>query len=152
MADTPVGVWQLVRDEQGNDYVLLRDKQGRLLSIAIGICEAAAIMAQLSQPASQFILRRPLTHDVMQILLEKRHARLEKVVIDNMQNGIYYATIYVGKPGGEELIDARPSDAIALVVRTEAPIFVDAEIMNEHAFLPGQQEDDNEQYFGEGFI
>lgn len=152
MADTPVEVWQLVRDEQGNDYVLLRDKKGRLLSIAIGMCEAAAIMARLTPPASQFILRRPLAHDVMQIILEKRHAGLEKVVIDNMLNGIYYATIYVGKPGGEELIDARPSDAIAMVVRTGAPIFVDAEIMDEHGFIPGQQEDNYEQYFGEGFI
>jgi len=152
VAVIPVEVWQLVRDEQGHDYILLRDEQERLLSIAIGMCEAASIMIRISPSLNQFFPRRPLCHDLMQAVLEKRHAKLEKVVIDNMVNGTYYATLYITVPGGEELIDARPSDAIALLVRVGAPLFVDGEIMDEHAFFPGQSEDEGEQYFGDGFI
>ena len=152
MAVIPVVVWQLVRDEQGHDFILLRDEQERLLSIAIGVCEAASIMVRLSPSLSQYLPRRPLSHDLMQAVLDRRQAKLDKVVIDNMVNGTYYATLYLTAPGGEELIDARPSDAIALLVRMGAPLFVDGEIMDEHAFFPGQNEDEGEQYFGDGFI
>ncbi len=134
MADIPVEVWQLLRDEEEHDVVILRDAQERLLPIAIGVCEAAAIWVKLAPEVAAPYLRRPWSHDLMQALLERRGAQLERVVIDGFTNGTFYATLHLRFRDEELVIDSRPSDAIALMLRMNAPLLVNTEVMEEAGF------------------
>ena len=100
-------------------FVLLTDDDRRL-PIQIGPYEAQAISLPLEGTRPD----RPMTHDLIRNILERVDATLDRVVIDDLWNAIYYAKLYI-RVGGEELeIDARPSDAIALAVRFDAAVFV----------------------------
>ncbi|MHB9023730.1 MAG: bifunctional nuclease family protein [Armatimonadota bacterium] len=147
MIDRPVEIWQIVRDEGGHDIVLLRDDRGRLLPIEIGVCEAAAIWVRLAPEAAlpwHLRIRRPWSHDLIQALLERLNAKLERVVIDGLTNGTFFATLHVNYFGDELLIDARPSDSIALVLRMHAPLFVNDEVLDMAAFLPEETNGEDE--------
>jgi uncharacterized protein len=101
-------------------FVLLSDGE-RKLPILIGPYEAQAISLPLdgTQPD------RPMTHDLVRNIMDRLEATLDRVVIDDLWNTIYYAKLYLKSKSDEEIeIDSRPSDAIALAVRFEAPIFV----------------------------
>jgi uncharacterized protein len=137
-------VWQVVRDEEGNSIVLLRDDAGRILPIAIGSCEADAIWVCLAPERATPYLRRPWTHDLMQSILDRLGARLESVVVDDLDNGTFYATLHVMYRGNEVLVDARPSDAIALLMRTGAPLSVSEEVMREAGLRPVTDDEDND--------
>lgn len=101
-------------------FVQLQDDDGRDLTICIGPFEAMAI--SLVMEGTQ--LDRPMTHDLMKMVVERVGGDLDRVVIDDLWNSTYYAKLYV-RVGGEELeIDSRPSDAIALAVRFGCPIYV----------------------------
>src|SRR3954452_24625522 len=92
----------------------------RKLPILIGGFEATAITLPLEGTRPD----RPLTHDLIRNILDRLDVRLDRVVIDDLWNGIYYAKLYL-RSGKEEMeIDARPSDAIALAVRFDARIYV----------------------------
>lgn len=109
-------------ESQGNisRFVLLSDGE-RKLPILIGPYEAQAISLPLegTQPD------RPMSHDLVRNIMDRLEATLDRVVIDDLWNTIYYAKLYVKLPKDEEIeIDSRPSDAIALAVRFDAPIFV----------------------------
>ena len=113
--------------------VILRDKDGqRVLPIWVGLFEANAIALQIENVS----VPRPMTHDLLRNVIEDLHAEVEKIVVCDLQENTFYALIYLllnGKPGqqGERLaIDARPSDAIALALRTRAPIFVEASVID----------------------
>ncbi len=108
MADIPVEVWQLVRDEENHDVLLLRDERGRLLTILIGMCEAAAILVRLApaELAAPY-LRRPWSHDLIHALLERMGAQLGRVVIDGFAKETYYATLHLRYRGREMVVDAR---------------------------------------------
>jgi len=143
MADIPVEIWQLVRDEEGKevkDVVVLRDEHGRFLLIVIGVCEAAAIWVRLEPELATQYLRRPWSHDLMQSLLERLGAKLERVVIDNFTNDTFFATLHLQYRDQELVVDARPSDAIALALRTFTPILVNDEVMDEASIPPGGNE------------
>jgi bifunctional DNase/RNase len=144
MADIPVEVWQLARDEDGQDVVLLRDRPGRVLPIVIDICQAAAMWVVLSPERAKPYIRRPWSHDLLQAMLERLGARLERVVIDGFVNDAYLATLHLIFRDEERLLDARPSDAIALLLRMPAPLFVNDEVMEEHAFAMNGEADDDE--------
>ncbi len=132
----PVEIWQLVRDDENRDVVLLRDERGRLLPILIGVCEAAAIWVRLAPDLAAPYLRRPWSHDLIHALLERLGAHIDRVVIDGFTKDTFYATLHLRHHDGELVVDARPSDAIALLLRMPAPILVNAEVMDEQAFLP----------------
>ena len=151
MADVPVEIWQVVRDDEGHDVVLLRDAQGRLLPIAIGICEAAAIWVRLAPDLAAPFVRRPWSHDLMHALLERLGAQLERVVIDDYSttSDIFFATLHVRYRGEELVIDARPSDAIALVLRMPAPLFVRDDVMNDASILPSFPDNGDDTDTGE---
>lgn len=100
-------------------FVLVTDGERRL-PILIGPYEAQAI----SLPIEGTRPDRPLTHDLIRTILDRFDSHVERVVIDDLWNTIYYAKVYIRR-GEEELeIDSRPSDAIALAVRYEAPVYV----------------------------
>ena len=144
MTEIPVEIWHLARDEQGHDTILLRDEQGRLLPILIGACEAAAIWVALSPEAARPYVRRPWSHDLVLHLIERLTARLTRAVIDGYSNQTYLATLYLQHEQDEVIIDARPSDVMALLLRAAAPLYITTEIMDEHAFFPGQIEGDDD--------
>lgn len=106
--------------------VVLRDEEGAVfLPIWIGVFEANAIALRLENVETP----RPMTHDLLSSALEKLGAHIEKVVISELRESTFYARIHVQRDGDAVEIDARPSDAIALALRSEAPIFVLAPVL-----------------------
>lgn len=115
-------------ESNGNQsrFVLLTDGD-RKLPILIGGFEATAITLPLEGARPD----RPLTHDLIRNILDRLDVNLDRVVIDDLWNGIYYAKLYI-KHGKEEIeIDARPSDAIALAVRFNSDILVADAILDQ---------------------
>lgn len=100
-------------------FVLLSDGE-RKLPILIGPYEAQAISLPLEGTRPD----RPMTHDLVKAVLDRLDTTLDRVVIDDLWNTVYYAKLYIRTSKEEMEIDARPSDAIALAVRFEADIFV----------------------------
>lgn len=109
--------------------VILRDKDGqRVLPIWVGIFEANAIALQIENVAPP----RPMTHDLLRNVIQDLNATVQKIVVCDLQENTFYALIYLLLNGETLAIDARPSDAIALALRTRAPIFVEDAVI-EHA-------------------
>ncbi len=107
--------------------LVLRHEEGnRFLPIWIGAPEANAIALRLEGVE----VPRPMTHDLMQGMLEKLSAQVSKVLICDLQENTYFAQIVLSANGQEAIVDSRPSDAVALAVRTGAPIFVREEIFD----------------------
>lgn len=98
----------------------------RLLPIWIGLFEANAIALEMEKIATP----RPMTHDLLKSLVEALGARVERVVVDNLRENTFYASIYLRSCGEERRLDARPSDAIALALRTGAPIWVTHDVLS----------------------
>ena len=152
MSDIPVEVWQLARDEDGRDVVLLRDTQGRVLPIIIDVCTASAIWVALTPDLAKPYVRRPWSHDLMQAMLGRLGAKVERGVIDGYMHSAFLATLHLRYRGEELVVDARPSDTIALLLRESAPLFVNDEVMNDEAFAVGIDEDGDLPDFGEGLV
>jgi bifunctional DNase/RNase len=108
--------------------VLLKEKEGdRMLPIWIGPSEASSIAMELTGRRFQ----RPLTHDLLKTVIEGLEAKVPKIAIVELRDKTYYAKVYLER--AEELItvDARPSDCIALALRTQSPIFVSEDLLRE---------------------
>ncbi len=109
--------------------VILRDQDGqRVLPIWVGIFEANAIALQIENVATP----RPMTHDLLRNVIQDLNAMVERIVVCDLQDNTFYALIYLTRNGETMAIDARPSDAIALALRTRAPIFVEESVI-DHA-------------------
>jgi uncharacterized protein len=107
--------------------VILRDKEGqRVLPIWVGIFEANAIALQIENISTP----RPMTHDLLRNVIQDLKASVQKVVVCDLQENTFYALIYLALDGGTVAVDARPSDAIALALRTRAPIFVEDAVLD----------------------
>lgn len=108
--------------------VLLEELEGeRQLPIWIGVAEARSILAGLGEEAPV----RPNTHDLANRLVEGLEARVRRIVVTALEDGIYYADVVLDANGRELRIDARPSDAIALALRAQAPLFVHAPLFRD---------------------
>ena len=109
--------------------IILRDpKSESVLPIWVGIFEANAIALQIENIATP----RPMTHDLLRNVIQDLKASVQKVVVCDLQENTFYALIYLSLNGDTLAIDARPSDAIALALRTRAPIFVEDAVI-DHA-------------------
>jgi uncharacterized protein len=121
----------------GGAYALVLGEVGgnRRLPIIIGAFEAQAIALELEkiQPP------RPMTHDLLRDLFEAVDADVTDVIIDDLREGTFFAKVRYVVGGKEHQLDARPSDAVALAVRTDAPIFVMAAVLDE-AGIPAEEE------------
>jgi bifunctional DNase/RNase len=107
--------------------VILRDKEGqKVLPIWVGIFEANAIALQIENIATP----RPMTHDLLRNVIHDLKAEVQKIVVCDLQENTFYALIYLELKGSTVAIDARPSDAIALALRTRAPIFVEDTVID----------------------
>jgi uncharacterized protein len=107
--------------------VILRDKDGqKVLPIWVGIFEANAIALQIENISTP----RPMTHDLLRNVIQDLKASVQKVVVCDLQENTFYALIYLSLNGDTLAVDARPSDAIALALRTRAPIFVEDTVID----------------------
>ncbi len=127
--------------------VVLKEADGaqRMLSIWIGGPEATAIAVALEglEP------RRPLTHDLLRMVLDEFDATLVQVVITELRDSVFYADLHLSTAEGTKIISARPSDAIALAVRTATPIHADEAVLAEAGFVeaePDEPDDVVEQF------
>ncbi|MDD5505502.1 MAG: bifunctional nuclease family protein [Candidatus Omnitrophica bacterium] len=121
---------KIVIDEKRHDQlIVLKEKGGlRVLPIVIGLNEASAIKLKISG----FNPPRPLTHDLIYIMLKDLNASVEKIIIDKLEETTFHAKIVIKSGNGDlKIIDARPSDSVALAVRFHAPIFVEDEIVRQ---------------------
>ena len=106
--------------------IILRDVDGsRVLPIWVGVFEANAIALQIENVQTP----RPMTHDLLKNVLEDLEARVERVVVCELRENTFYAAIHLRMQGQAIVVDARPSDAIALALRTRSPIFVEEEVI-----------------------
>jgi hypothetical protein len=112
----------LMLDPSSNvPIVILRDTESQLfLPIWIGVFEANAIALKIEGVEPP----RPMTHDLLRLMLDQLGAQVEKIVISDLKESTFFAVIHVRQDGRSIGIDARPSDAIALALRTDAPIYV----------------------------
>ncbi len=108
--------------------VLLKTLEGnRFLPIWIGHSEAAAILMRLQNAAPP----RPMTHDLVTDMLQQLDVQVVRVAVTELRENTFFAQVTIQQDGSELEIDSRPSDAIALAVRTDAPIFVADEVIDE---------------------
>ena len=128
MTIVPVRVHGLVVEpKSGQQVVVLREAEGeRILPIWIGPGEALAIRRLIEGEA----FPRPLTHDLIALIVEGLRARVARVVISDLRDNTFFAHILVERGEDEVLsIDARPSDSVAVALRTQAPIFANEELL-----------------------
>lgn len=119
-------------DQENNTPVLLLKDliSPRYITMRIGPFEAMAILMSLHGETPP----RPMTHDLMKNMLDRLGCRLDRVVLVDMVNGIFYADLWVRLPTGKiRKVDARPSDSVALALRTNSPIFIEDELFEELA-------------------
>jgi len=110
--------------------VLLKTAEGnKFLPIWIGHPEAAAILMKLQSASTP----RPMTHDLVTEMLEQLGAQVVRITVTELRENTFYAQITVQQDGAEVDIDSRPSDAIALAIRADAPIFAADEVIEESA-------------------
>jgi len=125
-----------------NPIVLLKETagRGRVLPIFIGGPEATAIALALDGVETP----RPMTHDLLVTLLGELGARLERIVVTDLQEGTFFADLHLQTPTGPKVVSSRPSDAIALAVRVGAPLFAEEHVVDEAA-APVEEEDEREE-------
>ncbi|MBP1605251.1 MAG: hypothetical protein H6Q08_625 [Acidobacteria bacterium] len=111
-----------------NPIVLLRDDAGqRVLPIWVGVFEANAIAMQIENVTTP----RPMTHDLLRNVIADLKGQVERIVVTDLKDSTFYAVIVLNVAGETVLIDARPSDAINLALRTTAPILVEEAVLEQ---------------------
>ena len=123
--------------------VILKDKDGdKVLSIWVGIYEANAIAQQIENVS----MPRPMTHDLLRNLIVELGVRVERVVVTSLRDNTFFAVIEMRNSEGDRMtLDSRPSDAIALALRADCPIYVDMEVIkaSQHT-LPREESEESE--------
>jgi bifunctional DNase/RNase len=116
----------IINETSDQQIIVLKERQGeRSFPIVIGIVEIFAIDRRLKGIKPP----RPMTHDLLESVIENLGVKIDKIVVDDLRNHTFYAKIHLSSNGETVTIDSRPSDAIALGVATNAPIYV-----AEHVF------------------
>jgi len=116
----------ILEHKSQQNIVVLRELEGdRILPIWIGPGEAQAIRRILSEEP----FPRPLTHDLLQMVVEGLKAKVTRVVITDLKENTFYASVFIERDGEVLAIDARPSDSVAVALRARAPIFVNDKLL-----------------------
>jgi uncharacterized protein len=122
--------------------VLLKTVEGnKFLPIWIGHPEAAAILIKMQGTN----LPRPMTHDLIANIFDQLDAELQRITVTELRDNTFYALLTLLRDGAEIEVDSRPSDALALAVRTNAPIFASQELIDENAIEFEHEVDDTEE-------
>ena len=125
----------------GQHVVILKEKEAeRYLPIWIGINEANAIALRITGITPD----RPITHDLLCNLLGSVDVAVEKIEVTSLSNDVFFARIVASQDGTSLVVDARPSDAIAVAVRVGAAIYVADEVLDKAGVLPEQEKEDGE--------
>lgn len=117
-------------DENRNEQVIIFKEEGgeRFLPVVIGMSEVNAIKLKLSGVKPP----RPLTHDLLYTVVDSLGARFEKVVIDRLEENTFFAKLYLRSQDDREIIvDARPSDSVAIALRANIPILIDEMVIDQ---------------------
>ena len=139
----PMSIKGLMLDPVSNSpIVVLKDEQEKFfLPIWVGIFEANAIALQLEKVATP----RPMTHDLLRNFISELDARVARVVINDLRDSTFFAQIRLNIGEKTLEIDARPSDAIALALRAEAPIFVAQSVLDQAQTISPESEETDEK-------
>ena len=122
--------------------VILRDLEGtKALPIWVGIPEANAIALEIEQVPTP----RPMTHDLIRNILEGINATVTRIVVNDLKDSTFYATIFLTLQGQEVRIDSRPSDAIAVALRVKAPIYVTLDVIERAGSIDLSGQDGTEE-------
>ncbi len=126
----------------GSPIVVLHDKENRkALPIWIGSAEASSIIRKIEN----LTVSRPMTHDLIINIIEKVGYKLDRVEINDVEKDTYYATMFLTDDNGNTVeIDSRPSDAIAVAIRVDAPIFVTANVISNGSVSTDTAKDEEE--------
>ena len=119
----------LIMDSTTNaPVIILKDLEDKeVISLWIGLLEASAIAVELEK----IDLPRPMTHDLVKNVLDSLNIKVLKIEIADLRDNTFYAYIHLGMDGKTFTIDARPSDAIAIALRTKSPIYVDEDVIKK---------------------
>ncbi len=131
-------------DLQSNTPVLLLQEtegEGRTLPIFIGTPEATAIAYALQGVS----MPRPMTHDLMKDMLSSLDVEVERVVITELRSSTYFAELQLRRGGDRSVVSSRPSDAVAVAVRTGSPLFVSDELMDAEGIILAIESADDEE-------
>jgi bifunctional DNase/RNase len=139
----PMSIKGLMLDPVSNSpIVVLKDENEKFfLPIWVGIFEANAIALQLENISTP----RPMTHDLLRNMIGELDARVTRVVINDLRDSTFFAQIRLITGGKTLEVDARPSDAIALALRTEAPIFVAQSVLDQAQTISPDGDDQDEK-------
>ncbi len=133
----------------GSPIIVLNDKENRkALPIWIGSAEASAIIRKIEN----IKVLRPMTHDLIIDVVEKTGYEVSRVEINDVEKDTYFSTIFLSNGENEVTIDARPSDAIAVAIRVEAPIFVSAKVLADGSVSCDSEKDEEESQEFKNFI
>jgi bifunctional DNase/RNase len=117
--------------------IILRDQEGqRVLPIWVGVFEANAIALQIENVQTP----RPMTHDLLKNVIDDLRAQVERIVVCELKENTFYARIHMTSGGRAFEVDARPSDAIALALRTHSPIFVEEAVIQSARSVESSKE------------
>ena len=120
----------MITETGDHQVIVLKEAAGeRTFPIVIGFFEAAAIDRRIKG----HMMPRPMTHDLLGSVIEAMGGRLAKVVVTDLKDHTFFASLVIDRGGEEVLVDARPSDAIALAVAGSTPIYVEDHVLNEVA-------------------
>ncbi|GBC77658.1 hypothetical protein HRbin08_01137 [bacterium HR08] len=133
-----VKVRGLILDPTNNSpVVILKDVASEaMLPIWIGVFEANAIAMEIEKAVPQ----RPMTHDLLKNVIAQLGATVERVIITDLRDSTFYAVIILDVGGEKVIVDSRPSDAIALALRTDSPIFVAEHVLRSSRSVISDQE------------
>ncbi len=124
----------IISETSDQQIIVLREKGGtRQFPIVIGIHEALAI----DRRVKGFATARPLTHELLASVIQAMHGELEKIVIHDLRDHTFYAKLVIRQNGALLEVDSRPSDAIALGVASDTPIYVSEHVLREVTESPG---------------
>ena len=134
----------------GSPIIVLNDIENRkALPIWIGSAEASAIIRKIEN----IKVLRPMTHDLIIDIIEKTGYSVSRVEINDVENDTYYSTIYlINDEDNEITIDARPSDAVAVAIRVDAPIFVSAKVLADGSVSCNSEKDEEESQEFKNFV
>ncbi len=134
----------------GSPIIVLNDKDNRkALPIWIGSAEASAIIRKIEN----IKVIRPMTHDLIIDIIEKTGYTVDRIEINDVEKETYFSTIYLTNEEGKEIsIDSRPSDAIAVAIRVDAPIFVSAKVLADGCVSCDSEKDEAETQEFRNFI
>lgn len=118
----------IIQDNSDQQYIVLKERDGdRSFPIVIGDNEANAIDRRLKKQK----LSRPMTHDLLSTIIERLDGELEKIVIHDLKEHTFFAKLVIRQDGRVVEIDSRPSDAIAIGVANETPLYVEDAVLRE---------------------